>query len=111
MTLESWTNGIARPANALVPGTMWIFVIFVLVMNFGLLNIIVGVFVENAVSTAAADHEEMLRQKEEKFHNLLSDLRALFNATDQDGNGQLTLDEFQAMQNDPQVVKLMVEMD
>ena len=30
MTLESWSNGIARPANALVPGLMSLFVAFVL---------------------------------------------------------------------------------
>jgi voltage-gated sodium channel len=29
MTLESWTNGIARPAEALVPGVMWVLVAFV----------------------------------------------------------------------------------
>ena len=37
-------------------------------MNFGLLNIVVGVFVENSISEAAADAEHKLKLKEHAFH-------------------------------------------
>jgi Ca2+-binding EF-hand superfamily protein len=111
ITLESWTNGIARPAEALVPGIIWIFVGFVLFMTFGLMNIVVGVFVEGSISTAAADAEHKLALKEAAFHNLLNELREVFLMTDQDGNGQLTIQEFESMKDDERIVKLMAEMD
>ena len=47
---------------------MWVIVPFVLFMSFGLLNIVVGVFVEGAISTAASDAEHKLKLKEESFH-------------------------------------------
>ena len=39
-------------------------------MNFGLLNIVVGVFVENSISEAAADAEHKLNIKKHAFHRL-----------------------------------------
>lgn len=111
ITLESWTNGIARPAEAIVPGVIWIFLAFVLFMCFGLMNIVVGVFVEGSISTAAADAEHKLALKEAAFHRLLSELREVFALTDVDGNGQLTLEEFTRMKDDERIVKLMAEMD
>jgi Ca2+-binding EF-hand superfamily protein len=111
ITLESWTNGIARPAEALVPGIMRIIIPFVLFMSFGLLNIVVGVFVEGSIATAASDTDHKIKLKEEAFHRLLNEIREVFEATDTDGNGQLTLEEFIEMKDDDRIVRLMAEMD
>jgi voltage-gated sodium channel len=110
MTLESWTNGIARPADALSPNVMFIFLFYVWVITYGLLNMVIGVFVEHSVATAAADAEYKVAQKREEFEQNLQALKELFLETDADGSGELSLDEFQAMKTDQRLQLIMAEL-
>lgn len=111
LTLESWTNGIARPANGIMPGILSVFVLYVLIMTFGLLNIVVGSFVEHSMSTASADAEYRLSQKKAAFQRKLEELRELFLASDEDQSGLLSFEEFQAMSGDERMVEVFSEMD
>merc|ERR1719247_3262150 len=110
MTLESWTNGIARPADALSPNVMFIFLFYVWVITYGLLNMVIGVFVEHSVATAAADAEYKVAQKKAEFEQNLQALKDLFLETDADGSGQLSLEEFQAMKTDQRLQLIMAEL-
>lgn len=47
MTLESWSNGIVRPVLELYPYAWIVFISFILIVSFVVLNLIIGVVVES----------------------------------------------------------------
>uniref|UniRef100_A0A0G4GKB9 EF-hand domain-containing protein n=1 Tax=Chromera velia CCMP2878 TaxID=1169474 RepID=A0A0G4GKB9_9ALVE len=61
LTLESWANGIVRPLESMNPGLVAFFVLYVIVLTFGMLNILTAVFVETTIQMAHADDEEIRR--------------------------------------------------
>ncbi len=52
LTLDSWADGIARHVITNQPGMVIFFLLFLMVTSYGLLNLVVGVIVENTLATA-----------------------------------------------------------
>merc|ERR1719428_2251090 len=65
LTLESWSSGIARHVVTNQPELTAFFLLFLMFTHYGLLNIVVGVIVENTLA-AARMNEEKLRQFQDK---------------------------------------------
>lgn len=94
---RSISGGIdwAEAAEALRPlGELWVqlFQFYVGFCTFAVLNVMTGFFCESAIKSAEKDHENTLDNRQE-FRELLTDL---FLKLD-DGDGQLTLAEFEKM--------------
>lgn len=53
MTLESWSMGIVRPVMEVYPYAWIVFVSFILIASFGVLNLIIGVIVESIAEMKA----------------------------------------------------------
>jgi Ca2+-binding EF-hand superfamily protein len=64
------------------------------------LNIITGVFVENANRTTAQDEEMVLMEQMEIRRQWFEEVKELFEAADTDGSGQLDADEFTIQMQD-----------
>jgi voltage-gated sodium channel len=111
MTLESWTNGIARPANALRPGIQYVFMMYVIVISFGIMNMVIGNFVESSRVCAEKDAEYKLALRKEAFYQELEELRDLFAETDEDGSGVLTIDEFEKMADDIRLARVISNVE
>lgn len=58
MTLESWSMGIVRPVMEVYPYAWIVFVSFILIASFGVLNLIIGVIVESIAEMKAKKAEE-----------------------------------------------------
>ena len=108
-TLESWANGIMRPAEAIVPGLQWVFIAYVMLMTFGLVNMIVGVFVERCSTVEKHETEFHRAVLEDESNDQLEQLRDLFQGYDEIGNsdGMITLDEFEKMSEDPRFCAIL----
>ena len=52
MTLESWSMGIVRPVMTVFPFAWIFFVLFILVATFTMLNLFIGVIVEDDADSA-----------------------------------------------------------
>lgn len=76
-----------------VSGTLFFFYIFFTML--AVLNIITGVFVDNAVETAKTQREFLVQKEMELKEKYLGEMRDLFIQMDQDGSGSLTIDEIQ----------------
>merc|ERR1719316_267405 len=61
VTLENWADGVARHVVSNQPMMALFFLVFLLLTTFGLLNLVVGVIVENTL-TAAANNEEKIKK-------------------------------------------------
>lgn len=94
---RSISGGIdwAEAAEALRPlGELWVqlFQFYVGFCTFAVLNVMTGFFCESAIKSAEKDHENTLDNRQE-FRELLTDLFVKLD----DGDGQLTLAEFEKM--------------
>jgi len=76
----SWTYGVAFTA----------FIIFVM---FGLLNVLVGVFVQNTESIAGIDRDFVIQEEMDRKSSLINQMRQLFKEVDADNSGTITWKE------------------
>ena len=76
MTLESWSDGIARPIMEKFPYAWIFFVFFILIATFVVLNLFVAVIVDSFASIT--DHDEENDEENTSFQ-----MRVLRNIKDQ----------------------------
>jgi voltage-gated sodium channel len=68
MTLESWSMGIVRPVMEQAPQAWLVFVPFILITSFAVLNLFIAVIVNAMQEQATADLEEARDTIEEDIH-------------------------------------------
>lgn len=68
MTLESWSQAIARPVMEEYSGAWFYFVTFILVSAFTVLNLFIGIIVNSMQSLHWEDEEEKRQDSEVKAH-------------------------------------------
>jgi len=79
------------------------FVVYIAVMFLAVLNIITGIFVNDAVEMATSDHDMMLQDEQHMRLDQLRKLRYLFTKFDVNNDDILTLGEFEDQLLDPEV--------
>lgn len=90
-----------RDDNAMM---MWIFVIFILVSSFTVLNMLIGVLCGVVTETAASEAESMgMEQANQK-------LKEVFLAIDTDGSGLISQNEFMQMKDNPLAVEALEQL-
>jgi len=104
LTLENWADGVARHVLSKMPGMVIFFVLFLMFTTFGLMNLVVGVIVENTLSASRNNEEKIKKMQEKERTRVLQHLRDIFLIADKDGNGTLTIDEFEAAIQKPDVM-------
>ena len=76
------------------PETFPVVFAFMWLTSFGLMNIVVGVIVENTLN-AAKQNEDLIRKREEaKTSRHLEVMKEIFEAADEDQSGTMDRDEF-----------------
>jgi voltage-gated sodium channel len=102
MTTEGWAD-IARLTMLYEPWAGFFFVFFLSLTTFAMNNVIVAVIVENAVSTALKDAEDLEKQAEQERVKACEHILQIFTEADTDGNCELSSSEFQAALKKPSV--------
>lgn len=83
------------------PFSLVVFVFYITFFTFAVMNILTGIFVENALQLAQPDPQEALLAHAKQRTRELEELTGLMNAIDGDGNGEISCDEFvRAMENE-----------
>lgn len=106
--LLSMLNGISWEAvsdplmhiNGFVTALFFFYVAFTML---AVLNIITGVFVDNAVETARTQRDFLVEKEMELRERYIMELHDIFEEMDTDGSGTLSLDEIKAFLNDLRV--------
>ncbi|KAF4718719.1 hypothetical protein FOZ63_000099 [Perkinsus olseni] len=96
ITLDNWADGIVRHVIHQQPLMGFLFILLILSTTYGLLNIVVGVIVENTLGTATRTQEQVEQEKEEEKKSAASSLRRIFELSDVDQSGTLSQAEFRA---------------
>merc|ERR1711959_311465 len=84
------------------------FVFFLLITTFAITNVLVAVIVENAVSTALQDTEDLQKQMDAERKAACANILQVFRTADVDGDGQLTVEEFHEALLSSEVKKWLV---
>mmetsp|Transcript_35360 Transcript_35360/g.101685 ORF Transcript_35360/g.101685 Transcript_35360/m.101685 type:complete len:582 (-) Transcript_35360:140-1885(-) len=111
VTLDQWSDSIARHVIKNQPGMIIFFLVIICIVTFGLLNIIVGVVVENALATAARDQNKMRKAKDRDRQLVFNQLRTIFEDADSDNSGTLTYEEVDLAIKKPEIYNKLRMID
>jgi len=91
------------------PATVYLF--FILFASFCVMNVIIGIFCQNAMEAFEQDKEQIQdnAMKERKMH--VATLKELFAKWDHGGDGEISKDEFEAHLEDPNMHALLRRLD
>uniref|UniRef100_A0A7S1FIR6 EF-hand domain-containing protein n=1 Tax=Noctiluca scintillans TaxID=2966 RepID=A0A7S1FIR6_NOCSC len=106
-----WEVGEPLMKFSVLYGSM--FVLYVSIMILATLNIVTGIFVNDAVSMAQMDRDLMAQAESEKNSALVKCLSEAFTELDTDGSGKITMDEFKDYwtRQDVRMVFALLELD
>jgi len=111
ITMGNWMP----PCRALVENfSEWFMIFFVLhklIIGFSVLAVMNGVFMQETFKVANHDDYIMLLHRERAIKTHTRKMRALFEHLDDDGDGSVTLDEFQGVSDDPSMRTWLSAMD
>jgi len=85
---------LARPLARVSEGLVYPFALYVMIMVFGILNVLTGAFVESAIEATATDRDNAIETAMQEKDSFVNKLKAIFEETDQDGSGQISFEEF-----------------
>jgi len=104
---------VAQPLQELHMGYFLCFVLFVIVVTFGILNIVTAVFVEDAKGIANIEKAPVIQQHMEERKAHAEALKALFRDADTDNSGTLTRQEleFQLSSNEAAASLSLLDLD
>mmetsp|Transcript_128956 Transcript_128956/g.248458 ORF Transcript_128956/g.248458 Transcript_128956/m.248458 type:complete len:726 (-) Transcript_128956:26-2203(-) len=111
LTLESWSMLIARPVLKKKPHLAAFFLGFLMLTTFGLLNIIVGVIVENTLKASNNELRRTMAERDAKMRMELMGLKQLFEEADEDRNGNVDVYEFKSIFEKPEVKERLNRLD
>ncbi len=99
MTLESWSDGIARPVMEKFPNAWIFFIVFIMIATFVVVNLFVAAIVDSFSAYSAADKEQEKRLKDEAQRHL-DEQRLLVQINEEFHAIKLELDEVKDMIKD-----------
>jgi len=109
--LTEWST-IGRPVMFQQPLFFPFFLVFIVFMTLGLMNVIVGVIVENTMAATTKVEKEDLRRERDKKLEKISALRAMIYRVDTGGDGVIDEAEMQVgMENDREMRALLKDVE
>ncbi|CAD7970565.1 unnamed protein product [Amoebophrya sp. A120] len=103
LTLEQWPERAEPVIRAVGPGMAFFFIFYIIVTNFTVLNLVVGVICENIQSLASTSDLDLMRQVQQDRRLMQEKLLEIFCELDIDKNGELSKEELTQSLNDSQI--------
>jgi len=98
-----WPNYL-RPLIQHVSGYYAFFTfVYISMVVFAVIRIITAIFLKETLQVASNDQEEMIHEQMKKKQSYLHKLESIFKAVDTSGDGQLELDELEAILSHPTI--------
>lgn len=102
---------IVRPVSSENPTVAFFVVVFVLITAYGLMNVVVGVLVQNTVQLAQDREMHASRLIEGEQKKLIFKLKDFFVACDTNKNGLLEKDELDDATRNPRIIRAFKQID
>jgi hypothetical protein len=91
---DGCVESVVRPMSESNPWFTIYWMLYIFVTMLGLMNLIIGIFCENACTTAAANEENIVERLDEHKHRVLNSMKVAFIEMDEDGSGEIDKDEY-----------------
>lgn len=111
VTLDGWCDDIVRHIMYFQPMLAILFVGFLVLTAFGLMNVVIGVIVENTLSGAAVADEAVQKQTSLTRTKALDQLEVMLELSDTNRTGSISLQELQAAAQSRVVQKQFEALD
>eukprot|EP00746_Dinoflagellata_sp_MGD_P051140 gnl/MRDRNA2_/MRDRNA2_228064_c0_seq1.p1 gnl/MRDRNA2_/MRDRNA2_228064_c0~~gnl/MRDRNA2_/MRDRNA2_228064_c0_seq1.p1 ORF type:complete len:756 (+),score=109.36 gnl/MRDRNA2_/MRDRNA2_228064_c0_seq1:247-2268(+) len=89
----------------------WFFVIYVGGVTFAIIRIISALFLRDTLQVANGDEHLMKNEKMKGLRKYSEDIREVFRKADTNGTGDISLEQFQRLMTDPQVMAWLSVLD
>merc|ERR1712118_41122 len=93
------------------PLVCFFIVFYVCVVTFAVMRVISAIFLKETLSEAAKDQELVLEEKMRQKQEYITRLKHVFTHADQDGTGNISMDEFHEMLSDDRVNLWLSELE
>merc|ERR1719235_1871480 len=87
------------------------FVIYKMSVGFAVLKVITAVFIQQTMKVASSDREIMITNKTRAAAKYAENLRSIFADMDQDGSGQLSVEEFKDALQNPKMKSFLAALE
>ena len=87
VTLEGW-DGSTRPMVEKNPAVGVVVILFIMLCSFGLMNIVIGVIVENTFHLAKSSDEEERKMTKKMEAKIMKHMESIFSELDTSGDGR-----------------------
>jgi len=110
MTLEGW-NEIAGHFMQVNQAWALVFMLYVVITHFVIMNLVVGVLVEHIQHMSTTSDLDLMKEVREKQHKIFINLHQIFKAADENGDMTLSVQEFKdVMVKNPTVIDTLEEL-
>jgi voltage-gated sodium channel len=96
MTLDGWCDDVVRHILYFQPMFAMLFIFFLVITAFGLMNVVIGVIVENTLSAATVADQAIAADEGTKRKKALDQLQVMLELSDSDRSGSISLQELEA---------------
>jgi len=101
---RDWLD-VIKPFDEIWKGYRAIFVLYVIFVFFGVLNILTAIFVESAKHIAEVDRDIVIQDQISRDKSTMNEVRRIFQNADREGTGRLRADELEAVLMDDKTMK------
>jgi voltage-gated sodium channel len=105
LTLDHWMEHVVRPISSQYPIVAFFVFVFALITTYGMLNVVVGVLVQNTVELAQNREMRASRLIEGEQKKLIFKLKDFFVACDTNKNGLLEKEELDDAVKNPRIIR------
>lgn len=110
LTLDSWNSKLDEITHYCTYAWVY-FYVYISIAVFVLMNLVTAIIVENAMTHSTNEHLEELAAEEKAKQREILELQHLFESMDENGDGTLDWDEFQAAFRDPALSRRWAQLD
>jgi len=89
----------------------YLFMLYIGFTYFAVLNILTGIFVDNAIKHSSDDREHVVMEHLLKEQNFVKGMKDVFHQMDSDGSGAITLQEFMSEIDNPKIIRYLEALE
>jgi len=107
---DPWTS-LSKELKQIGEGVYMVFVLYIVFVTLGVLNIVTGFFVDNTIEASNNAKDEILRRAQERKSAMIEVIGELFHRMDDDDSGMLSWPELQNHLHDEELQEYFLVLD
>jgi len=94
-----------------IPWVNWLWVVYIAFVTFAISNVVTGIFVDQAMSSASNDMRNVALESQDQLQSNMREIRHIFKQADPQGRGYLDRPTMKRICKDPKSKAILLKMD